>query len=94
MNNNTPRIPDAIDSQKLAYMQLTAKLKESADKYGAGFVGGFVAPDGEVFMMTNMNEEDTNALLPDELKWMNWTQILLTCIVLLVQPNLVTRDME
>jgi hypothetical protein len=68
MNNNTPRIPDAIDSQKLAYMQLTAKLKESADKYGAGFVGGFVAPDGEVFMMTNMNEEDTNALLPDELK--------------------------
>jgi hypothetical protein len=49
-------------------MQLTAKLKESADKYGTGFVGGFVAPDGEVFMMTNMNEEDTNALLPDELK--------------------------
>jgi hypothetical protein len=58
MNNNTPRIPDAIDSQKLAFMQMTAKMKESADKYGAGFIGGFVASDGEIFTMTNLEEEE------------------------------------
>ena len=66
--NNKPRIPDSVDSQKLAYMRLTASLKESADKHGVGFVGGFVSPDGEIFMMSNMNEEETNALLPDQLK--------------------------
>ena len=64
-----PRIPDAIDKQRLQAMQLVAKMKESADKYGVGFVGGFVSPDGQKFMMTNMNEDDTNALLPDDLKW-------------------------
>ena len=47
--NNKPRIPDSVDAQKLAYMQLTAKMKESADKHGIGFIGGFVSPDGEVF---------------------------------------------
>jgi selenophosphate synthetase-related protein len=47
---------------------LVAKMKESADKYGVGFVGGFVSPDGQKFMMTNMTEDDTNALLPDDLK--------------------------
>jgi hypothetical protein len=52
-----PRIPDAIDKQRLQAMQLVAKMKESADKYGVGFVGGFISPDGEKFMMTNMNEE-------------------------------------
>ena len=66
--NNTPRIPDAIDIQRLAAMQLVAKLKESADKHGVGFVGGFIAPNGEKFMMSNMDDEDTNALLPDELR--------------------------
>ena len=49
-------------------MRVTASMKESADKYGVGFVGGFVSPDGEIFMMSNMNEEETNALLPDQLK--------------------------
>lgn len=62
------RIPDAVDRQRLQAMQLVAKLKESADKYGIGFVGGFVAPDGEAFIMSNMNDDDTNALLPDELR--------------------------
>jgi hypothetical protein len=42
--NNKPRIPDAIDQQKLSYMQLTARMKESADKHGVGFIGGFVTP--------------------------------------------------
>ena len=63
-----PRIPDAIDKQRLQAMQLVAKMKESADKYGVGFVGGFISPDGEKFMMTNMNEDDPNALLPEDLK--------------------------
>jgi hypothetical protein len=63
-----PRIPDAIDKQRLQAMQLVAKMKESADKYGVGFVGGFVGPDGQKFMMTNLSPEDTNALLPEDLK--------------------------
>ena len=63
-----PRIPDAVDRQRLEAMQLVAKMKESADKFGVGFVGGFIAPDGQKFMMTNMDEADTQALLPEELK--------------------------
>lgn len=63
-----PRIPDRIDAQRLQAMQVVAKMKESADKYGIGFVGGFIAPDGEKFMMTNMSDEDTQMLLPEDLK--------------------------
>jgi selenophosphate synthetase-related protein len=62
------RIPDSVDMQRLQAMQLVAKMKESADKYGVGFIGGFVAPDGQKFMMTNMSDEDAQALLPDDLK--------------------------
>ena len=62
-----PRIPDAIDKQRLQAMQLVAKMKESADKYGVGFVGGFVSPDGQKFMMTNLSPEDTELLIPKEL---------------------------
>ena len=62
-----PRIPDAVDCQRLKAMQFVARMKESADKFGVGFVGGFISPDGEKFMMTNMNKEDTQALLPKEL---------------------------
>ena len=63
-----PRIPDAVDHQRLEAMQLVARMKESADKFGVGFVGGFIAPNGEKFMMTNMDEADTQALLPEDLK--------------------------
>ena len=63
-----PRIPDAVDRQRLEAMQLVARMKESADKFGVGFVGGFISPDGEKFMMTNMDEADTQALLPEDLK--------------------------
>ena len=73
-----PRIPDAIDKQRLQAMQLVAKMKESADKYGVGFVGGFISPDGQKFMMTNMDEADTNALLPDDLKWQRNHQLIST----------------
>jgi hypothetical protein len=62
------RIPDSVDLQRLQAMQLVAKMKESADKHGVGFIGGFIAPDGEKFIMTNMDDEDTQALLPDNLK--------------------------
>ena len=62
------RIPDSIDAQRLAAMQLVAKMKESADKHGIGFVGGFIAPDGQKFVMTNMDDEETNMLLPEDLK--------------------------
>ena len=63
-----PRIPDSVDAQRLEAMQLVARMKESADKFGIGFVGGFIAPDGQKFMMTNMDEADTQALLPEDLK--------------------------
>ena len=62
------RIPDSIDAQRLAAMQLVAKMKESADRHGIGFVGGFIAPDGQKFVMTNMDDEETNMFLPEDLK--------------------------
>ncbi len=62
------RIPDSIDLQRLQAMQLVAKMKEAADKNGVGFIGGFIAPNGEKFIMSNMDDEDTQALLPDNLK--------------------------
>jgi hypothetical protein len=68
MTSNTPRIPDSLDMQRLQAMQLVAKMKESADKHGVGFIGGFVAPNGEKFVMSNMDEDETQALLPDNLK--------------------------
>jgi hypothetical protein len=67
-NSLKPHIPDSIDSQKLQYMQLTANMKATADRLGVGFIGGFVSADGEKFVMTNMDEEDSQALLPDQLK--------------------------
>jgi hypothetical protein len=63
-----PRIPDAVDRQRLEAMQLVAKMKESADKHGIGFVGGFISHDGQKFLMSNMDEADTQALLPEDLK--------------------------
>lgn len=63
-----PRIPDAVDFQKLEAMQFIARKKELADKFGVGFIGGFVDSNGEKFIMTNMNEADTKALMPEDLK--------------------------
>jgi selenophosphate synthetase-related protein len=57
-----------VDRQRLEAMQLVAKMKESADKFGVGFVGGFISPDGQKFLMSNMDETDTQALLPEDLK--------------------------
>ena len=63
-----PRIPDAVDQRRLEAMQMVARMKESADKYGVGFVGGFIAPNGEKFVMTNMDDNDTHQLMPEDLK--------------------------
>ena len=62
------RIPDSIDNQHLAAMRLVAHLKEQADKSGVGFIGGFVAPNGEKFIMSNMDDDDMQMLLPEELQ--------------------------
>lgn len=62
------RIPDSIDLQRLQAMQLVAKMKESADKHGIGFIGGFVAPDGQKFIMTNLDDNDAEMLLPENLR--------------------------
>ena len=68
-NPNTPRIPDSIDIQRLQAMQLVAKMKESAERHGIGFIGGFIAPNGEKFVMTNMDDEnEINVLMPEDLK--------------------------
>jgi hypothetical protein len=66
--SNLPRIPDSLDMERLQAMQLVAKMKESAEKHGIGFIGGFIAPNGEKFVMTNMDDEDANALMPEDLK--------------------------
>ena len=68
MTDNTPRIPDSMDMQRLQAMQLVARMKETSDRLGMGFIGGFIAPDGQKFVMTNMDDEDTNLLLPEDLK--------------------------
>lgn len=65
---NLPRIPDSIDAKRLQAMSIIAKMKEAADRNGIGFVGGFVDDNGEKFVMTNMNEDDTNMLLPKDLR--------------------------
>ena len=68
----SPDIPDNLpDNDMLEAMAFVAKMKESADRIGAGFVGGFTAADGTKFVMTNMNEEDTNSLTPQSLRESN-----------------------
>jgi len=49
---------DQYSLEQLRAMQLVAKMKESADRMGAGFVGGFISPTGERFMMSNVNADD------------------------------------
>lgn len=63
-----PRIPSSIHQQELEAMHYIAKLKESADKLGIGFIGGFIAPNGDKFVMSNMDDDDQQLLLPEHLK--------------------------
>ena len=72
MPDNLPDIPDNLpDNDMLEAMAFVAKMKESADRIGAGFVGGFTAADGTKFVMTNMNKDDTNSLTPQSLRESN-----------------------
>lgn len=49
---------DSLTAQQLQAMQTVARMKEAADRCGAGFVGGFITPTGERFMMSNIEEGD------------------------------------
>lgn len=49
---------DAPTMRQLAGMQLVARMKEAADKCGAGFVGGFIDEHGNRFMMSNVDADD------------------------------------
>ena len=64
------QIPNNIPpTDKLASMELVAKMRAAADKVGAGFIGGFIAPDGTKFIQTNLDDEDDiNNLLPEDLR--------------------------
>ena len=49
--NNKPRIPDAMDLNRLKRMQTVAKMKEFANRNGMGFVGGYYdEKTGELFL--------------------------------------------
>jgi hypothetical protein len=50
---------DSYSLQQLQAMQVVARMKEAADKVGAGFVGGFVTPTGERFLMSNMDSDSS-----------------------------------
>jgi hypothetical protein len=63
-----PKIPDSVQQQELEAMHYIAKLKESADKLGIGFIGGFVAPNGNKYIVSNMDDNDQELLLPEHLK--------------------------
>ena len=47
---------NSYSMEQLEAMQLVARMKEAADKCGAGFIGGFISPTGERFMMTNQEQ--------------------------------------
>ena len=69
-NDNNLSIPDSVDSKKLEAMQFVAKMKEAAERCGAGFIGGFITEDGERFVMTNMeDQDDIDRLMPESLQW-------------------------
>lgn len=66
------RIPDSVDTRRLEAMQIVAKMKEAADRQGIGFVGGFIDNNGQKFVMTNLNDMETNMLMPDSLRDEEW----------------------
>ena len=68
-SSNLPSIPDSIATDQLQAMAFVAKMKEAANRAGAGFIGGFVAPDGKKFIMTNFSDQtDIDMFLPEDLK--------------------------
>ena len=69
---NKPRIPDAIDMQRLQKMKTVADMKALADKNRVGFLGGYYdEKTGEMFTMDNLPEgfdtsSITDSILPPE----------------------------
>lgn len=63
-NNETKNLSksDKLTSEQLQAMRFVAKMREAADKAGIGFVGGFIAPTGERFMMSNVEANDIHQL--------------------------------
>lgn len=62
------QVPDNIpDADKLRAMALVAKMQDAANKCGAQFIGGFIAPDGTKYIASNMDEDDPNYIIPDKL---------------------------
>jgi len=59
-NNNSQDLAnqDKLSMDQLKAMQLVARMKEAADRCGAGFVGGFISPTGQRFMMSNVDSDD------------------------------------
>jgi hypothetical protein len=55
-NQLTPQ--DSYSPDVLKAMQTVIRMKEAADKSGAGFVGGFLLPDGKQFIVSNVSESD------------------------------------
>ena len=49
---------DTLSPGQLNAMRFVARMKEAADKAGIGFVGGFVSPTGERFLMSNMDADE------------------------------------
>ena len=69
---NKPRIPDAIDMQRLQNMKKVADMRALADKNGMGFLGVYIdEKTGEMFSMDNLPEgfdtsSITDSILPPE----------------------------
>jgi hypothetical protein len=59
-NNNSSDLANQnkYSMEQLKAMQLVARMKEAADNVGAGFVGGFITPSGQRFMMSNVDADD------------------------------------
>ena len=59
-NNNSSDLANQskYSMDQLKAMQLVARMKEAADNAGAGFVGGFITPTGQRFMMSNVDADD------------------------------------
>ena len=57
--------PSPVD---LYWMQFTKKMEAMANKHGAKFIGGFTNSKGELFVSSNMDEDDPNYQLPENLR--------------------------
>ena len=71
--SDTPKIPDAVDIRRLAAMRQVAIMKEKADQTGSGFIGGFIDDDGQMFVMTNIEDPVTKEK-PSDRQLRQWMQ--------------------